>query len=229
MTGPHGWFLVSFLAALGLHCFVRTFVTLSWGCSLCRACTLGCVCTSSCGAQVSWCTTCEIFPVQWLNRHPLHRQADSQPLGHQGSPMLISILCVCTALRKVDCKGRIKDGKSRICWGAFPKPVLGAKGRRQSSWSRLHQPSGKLSLTGPLWGSLESPSSLPLQNAKRLIWGGIHSFWGFPGHSVVKTPPANAGDEGSIPGPERAPGEGNDSPVQHACLENFTDRGAWRA
>ena len=30
---------------------------------------------------------------------------------------------------------------------------------------------------------------------------------GFPGDSVVKNPPAKAGDTGSIPGSERAPGE----------------------
>ena len=28
--------------------------------------------------------------------------------------------------------------------------------------------------------------------------------WGFPGSSVVKTPPANAGDTHSIPGPGRS-------------------------
>ena len=28
----------------------------------------------------------------------------------------------------------------------------------------------------------------------------IHSLWGFPGGSVVKNPPANAGDMGPIPG-----------------------------
>ena len=32
---------------------------------------------------------------------------------------------------------------------------------------------------------------------------------GFPGGSVVKNPPANAGDPGLIPGLERSPGEGN--------------------
>ena len=31
----------------------------------------------------------------------------------------------------------------------------------------------------------------------------------FPGGSVVKNPSANAGDEGSIPGSRRFPGEGN--------------------
>ena len=39
----------------------------------------------------------------------------------------------------------------------------------------------------------------------------------------------NAGDLGSISGLERSPGEGNGYPLQDSCLENFMDRGAWRA
>ena len=37
---------------------------------------------------------------------------------------------------------------------------------------------------------------------------------GFPGGLVIKNPPANAGDAGSIPGLGRSPGEGNDNPLQ---------------
>ena len=54
-------------------------------------------------------------------------------------------------------------------------------------------------------------------------------YKGFSGGSVVKNPPANAGDLGSIPGLGRSPGEGNGSPLQYPCLENPMDRGAWRA
>ena len=43
--------------------------------------------------------------------------------------------------------------------------------------------------------------------------------------SAVKNPPANAGDEGSIPGLGRFPGEGNGNPLQYSCLENPMDRG----
>ena len=52
-----------------------------------------------------------------------------------------------------------------------------------------------------------------------------------PGGSVIKNPPANAGDVGSIPGLRRSPGEGsgNPSPLQYSCLENFMDRGTWWA
>ena len=52
---------------------------------------------------------------------------------------------------------------------------------------------------------------------------------GFPGFSVVKNPPANAGDTGSIPGSERSPRVGVGSPLQYSCLENSMDRGACRA
>ena len=55
---------------------------------------------------------------------------------------------------------------------------------------------------------------------------------GFPGGSMVKNPPTNAGDirnVGSIPGLGRSPGEGNNYPLQYSCLENSVDRGAWGA
>ena len=53
--------------------------------------------------------------------------------------------------------------------------------------------------------------------------------WDFPGGSVVKNPPANAGDAedaGSIPGLGRSPRGGNDNPLQYSCLGNPIDRGA---
>ena len=49
---------------------------------------------------------------------------------------------------------------------------------------------------------------------------------GLPGGSVVKNPPANAGDVGLIPGSGRSPGEGNGHPLQCSGLENPMDRGA---
>ena len=52
---------------------------------------------------------------------------------------------------------------------------------------------------------------------------------GLPGGSEVKASACNAGDQGSIPGLGRSPGEGNGNPLQYSCLENPTDRGAWRA
>ena len=52
---------------------------------------------------------------------------------------------------------------------------------------------------------------------------------GFPGGSVVKNSPTNAGDTGSISGLGRFPGEGNGNPLQDSCLGNPMDRGAWQA
>ena len=37
-----------------------------------------------------------------------------------------------------------------------------------------------------------------------------------------------AGDLGSIPGLGRSPGEGKGYRLQYSCLENPTDRGAWK-
>ena len=55
---------------------------------------------------------------------------------------------------------------------------------------------------------------------------------GFPGGSVVKNLPANAGalgGTGSIPGLGRSPGVGNGNLLQYSCLDNSMDRGAWWA
>ena len=52
---------------------------------------------------------------------------------------------------------------------------------------------------------------------------------GFPCGSVVKVSACSAGDtgdEGSVPGSGRSPGEGNGNPIQYSCLENLMDRGA---
>ena len=58
----------------------------------------------------------------------------------------------------------------------------------------------------------------------------MHNSGGsFPGGSVVKNPPAKTGDMGSIPGSGRSLGEGNGKPFQYSCLENYMDRGAWKA
>ena len=53
-----------------------------------------------------------------------------------------------------------------------------------------------------------------------------------PGGTVVKDPPANAGDvsdAGLIPGLGKSPGGGCGNPLQYSSLENLIDRGAWWA
>ena len=52
---------------------------------------------------------------------------------------------------------------------------------------------------------------------------------GLPCYTVVKNPPVNvreARDTGLTPGLGRYVGRGNSNPLQHSCLENYTDRGS---
>ena len=59
------------------------------------------------------------------------------------------------------------------------------------------------------------------KNRKKLL--------GFPGGSVVKNLPVNAGDTGdmgSIPGSGRCPGVANGNLIQYSCQENSLNRGA---
>ena len=72
------------------------------------------------------------------------------------------------------------------------------------------------------WSGVPLPSPV-------CIYTCIYINWGFPGGSVEKTSPANAGDLSSIPGSERSPGEGNGNPLQYSCLGNPMDRRAWPA
>ena len=51
------------------------------------------------------------------------------------------------------------------------------------------------------------------------------TYYGFPGGSVLKKPPANTGDVSMIPGWGRCPGGGNGKPLQYSCLGNSMDRG----
>ena len=59
----------------------------------------------------------------------------------------------------------------------------------------------------------------------------IKDSGGFPGGSVVKNLPANAGearDVGSIPGLGRSSGGGNGTSFQYCCLDNPMDRRTWQ-
>ena len=53
--------------------------------------------------------------------------------------------------------------------------------------------------------------------------------YGFPGGSDSREFACKVGDPGSIPWFRRSPGERKGSPLQYACLENSTNRGAWQA
>ena len=63
-----------------------------------------------------------------------------------------------------------------------------------------------------------------------MITGFSVSTMGFPGGSVVKNLPTNAGDISLIPGSGRSSEDGNGNPLQYSCLGNSMDRGAlWAA
>ena len=60
----------------------------------------------------------------------------------------------------------------------------------------------------------------------------LSASWGFPYGSTVKNLLANTRDTGDscfIPGSGRSAGRGNGNPLQHSCLGNPMDRGAWWA
>ena len=85
---------------------------------------------------------------------------------------------------------------------------------RQEYWSGLQFPS-----PGDLFGPSIKPGSLALHadflSSELLVQGD----------SLL----SGGSDTGSIPGWRRSPGEGNDNALQYSCLENFLDKGAWRA
>ena len=92
------------LAALVLHCCMWPFCSCGkWRLlSSCSAQASHCRGFSCCGSglwsagsvvaahRLSCSTACGIFPHQWSNPCPLHWQANSQPLDHQGSPISVS-------------------------------------------------------------------------------------------------------------------------------------------
>ena len=50
-----------------------------------------------------------------------------------------------------------------------------------------------------------------------------------PRSSVGKESASSAGDQSSVPGLGRSPGDGNGNPLQYPGLENSMDRGDWWA
>ena len=84
----------------------------------------------------------------------------------------------------------------------------------------------------------KSPHIRSVNSPYTCWWGRQGGIWnsrflsicqGFPGGSVVKNPPANAGDKDLIPGSGRSSGGGNGNPLQYSCLGNPMDRGTWQA
>ena len=119
-------------------------------------------------------------------------------------------------LRKIE--GRRRRGQQRM---ALLDGITGSMDMslsKQGSWWWIGKP-----------GVLQS---MGLQRVRHnwvteLKWTYI--WMGFPGGVLVKCPPANTGDKGSIPRSGRFPEVGNGNPLQYSCLGNPMDSGAWWA
>ena len=79
---------------------------------------------------------------------------------------------------------------------------------------------------GALWAAVYGVA----QSRTRLkpLSSSSSSRGGFPGDSVVKNLPANAGEVGLIPGTGISLGGGHGNPLQYCCLGNPMNRGVWR-
>ena len=114
--------------------------------------------------------------------------------------------------------------------GDLPNPGMEPRSPALQADSLPAKPQGKPKNTGV--GSLPLLQGIFLTRESN--WGLLHcrqvlyqlSYLGSP---VVKNPPTNVRNEGSIPGLRRSPGEGHGNLLQYFCLENPTDRGAWQA
>ena len=99
----------------------------------------------------------------------------------------------------------------------------------------VHQPRALVSCNKPglaicfIYGNIHVSMLFPQIIPLALLMVGKDLWRGFLDDSVVRNPPANAGDTGLIPGSGRSPGEGNGFPLQYTCLGNVVDRGPWQA
>ena len=82
---------------------------------------------------------------------------------------------------------------------------------RGAWWATVHGVAQSQTLLKPL----SSSSSKIIKRLPRWLSG--------------KESACSAGDVGLIPGSGRSPREGDGNPLQHSCLENPMDKGAWRA
>ena len=97
-----------------------------------------------------------------------------------------------------------------LLWATHHHGLLTTMGSLQESHMLKH--------CSPVWWCLEVR-----------LWEVVRVRWGFPRGSDGKESTCNVGDQGSIPGSGRCPGEGDGNPLQYSCLEKSMDRGAWWA
>jgi len=117
---------------------------------------------------LSCSTACEIFLDQGLNACPLHWQADSQPLNHQGGPL-------CPFLNWGVCC-RCGTPLCALCLVRLDKPKSQSSEQRKVYW-RVKQGA---------WEVFAQNTQLPDGFLERVFLFGLvwFWFWGFFGHTV---------------------------------------------
>ena len=122
--------------------------------------------------------------------------------------------------------GKIEGGRRR--GGQRMRQLDGITDSMHRSLSKLQEMvmgQGTLACCSP-WGHKESDRLSDWTDI--LHQQGVVFDMGLPGGSVVKNPPANASDVGSIPRSRRSPVIANGNPLQYSCLGNPMDREDWR-
>ena len=115
-------------------------------------------------------------------------------------------------------------------WQCNIKPIVGHWKGKLKNYTRSHVFEGT-------WSLMNYPTfSTQLTRLLSQLLEWIKYMRGIKGASqvvrAVKNLPASAGDTrdtGLISGLGRSPGGGHGNAIQYSCLENPTDRGAWRA
>ena len=119
-----------------------------------------------------------------------------------------------------------------IPWTEGPGGLLSMESQRVGlSWATDHSRAvhdRESQETSPTVGAAGAAKSIS-SHSEPGTWGLGSLSRGFPGGSDGKASASNVGDLGLIPPSGRSPGEGTGYPLQYSCLENSTDRGAWRA
>ena len=120
----------------------------------------------------------------------------------------------------------LSSASEALQWDARA-PQLGAAPLGATGESRLERHSQPKNKAPCVLGAQASRAGTWLLGSLAWALRGTRPTLGFPGGSDGKASACNAGGLGSIPGWGRSPGEGNGNPLQHSCLENPMDSGAW--